>query len=184
MRNCLKGLGSLLVLGLAAPVLAAPDKPVWPLTLREGLPATLPGYAAAPKDELPEDNENEMGKYVEIGRFFQRIESPTSTKQFRVVIQDYEGGKDLAGALHQATGEAKKTAGVEAKELELSGRRTFVVTDRSQGKPATLVTIVVTPARLVLGQGANVAGDEALALIKLVDLAKVATVKKETAAKN
>ena len=106
----------------AAWSLAAPaDKPVWPLTLREGLPATLPGYAAAPKDELPEDNENEMGKYVEIGRFFQRIESPTSTKQFRVVIQDYEGGKDLAGALRQAIGEAKKTSGVEAQRARALG---------------------------------------------------------------
>jgi hypothetical protein len=172
------------LLALAAPLVQAADKPVWPLTLREGLPATLPGYAPAPKDELPEDNENEMGKYVEIGRFFQRIESPTSTKQFRVVIQDYEGGKDLTAALHQATGEAKKTSGVEAKELDLSGRRTFVVTDRSQGKPATLVTIVVTPTRLVLGQGANVAGDEALGLIKIVDLVKVAGVKKEAPGKN
>ena len=37
---------------------AAPDKPTWPLTLREGLPASLPGYAAAPTDSLPDESEN------------------------------------------------------------------------------------------------------------------------------
>ena len=36
-------------------LLAVPEKPVWPLTLREGLPATLPGYAAAPTESLPEE---------------------------------------------------------------------------------------------------------------------------------
>jgi hypothetical protein len=151
---------------------------VWPLTLREGLPSTLPGYAPAPKDELPDTYENEMGKYVEIGRFFQRIESPTSTKQFRIAIQDYEGGKDLTASLRSAVAEAKK-AGVEAKELDISGRKTFVVTDRSQARPTTLLTVIVTPARLVLGQGSNVTGDEAIGLIKAVDFAKVAAIRKE-----
>ena len=60
---------------------AAPDKPAWPLTLREGLPASLPGYAAAPTDPLPDDSENEMGPYVEGSRFFQRIERSTSPKR-------------------------------------------------------------------------------------------------------
>jgi hypothetical protein len=161
-------------LGLSAPA----DHPVWPLTLREGLPQTLPGYAAAPKDELPDSYENEIGKYIEIGRFFQRIESPTSTKQFRIAIQDYEGGKDLMASLRTAVSEAKK-AGVETRELDISGRKTFVVTDRSQPRPTTLLTIVVTPSRLVLGQGSNVTGDEAIGLIKAVDLAKVAAIKKE-----
>jgi hypothetical protein len=164
-------------LGVGGSLVALPDKPVWPLTLRDGLPATLPGYAAAPKDELPEDYENEMGKYVEIGRFFQRIESPTSTKQFRVVIQEYQGGKDLAAPLRKAFEEAKKTASVEAKDTEVSGRRAFVVTDRSQGRPTTLVTVIVTPARLVLGQGGNVTGEEAISLIKRVDFARVEAVK-------
>jgi hypothetical protein len=52
-----------LCLQLGAPVLlpAVPDKPVWPLTLREGLPVSLPGYAAAPTDTLPDESENEMG---------------------------------------------------------------------------------------------------------------------------
>jgi len=52
---------AILPIGLLAgsPVLqAAPDKPAWPLTLREGLPASLPGYAAAPTDSLPDESEN------------------------------------------------------------------------------------------------------------------------------
>jgi hypothetical protein len=156
---------------------AAPDKPAWPLTLREGLPASLPGYAAAPTDSLPDESENEMGQYVEVSRFFQRIESATSTKQFRLAIQDYGIGKDLVAALRKAFTEAKQ-AGVEARELEVSGHKTFAVTDRSSGRPTTLVTVIVTPSRLVLGQGANVSADEALALVKTVDFAKVLAVKK------
>ena len=156
---------------------AAPDKPAWPLTLREGLPALLPGYAAAPTDSLPDESENEMGQYVEVSRFFQRIESATSTKQFRLAIQDYGSGKDLAAALRKAFTEAKQ-AGVETREVEMSGHKTFVVTDRSSGRPTTLVTVIATPSRLVLGQGANVSGDEALALVKAVDFAKVVAVKK------
>lgn len=156
---------------------AAPEKPAWPLTLREGLPASLPGYAAAPMDSLPDESENEMGQYVEVGRFFQRIESATSTKQFRLAIQDYGSGKDLLAALRKAFAEAKQ-AGVEARELEVSGHKTFVVTDRSSGRPTTLVTVILTPSRLVLGQGANVSADEALALVKAVDFAKSAAVKK------
>src|SRR5215472_14612885 len=92
MQDPWRSMGITLLL-FAAPALASPaEHPVWPLTLREGLPANLPGYAPAPKDELPDTYENEMGKYVEIGRFFLRIESATSTKQFRVAIQDYDGG--------------------------------------------------------------------------------------------
>ena len=166
-----------LLLGAADPLRGTPDKPAWPLTLREGLPATLPGYAAAPTDTLPDESENEMGPYVEVSRFFQRIESPTSTKQFRLAIQDYGSGKDLAAPLRKAFAEAKQ-AGVETREVEVSGHKTFVVTDRSSGRPTTLVTVIVTPSRLVLGQGANVSGDEALQLVKSVDFAKVLAVKK------
>ena len=167
---------------LGAPVLlrAVPEKPAWPLTLREGLPATLPGYAAAPTDTLPDESENEMGPYVEVSRFFQRIESPTSTKQFRLAIQDYGTGKDLVAALRKAFAEAKQV-GVETREVEVSGHKTFVVTDRSSGRPTTLVTVIVTPSRLVLGQGANVPGDEALQLVKAVDFARVLSVKKADA---
>jgi hypothetical protein len=156
---------------------ASPDKPSWPLTLREGLPVTLPGYAAAPTDRLPDEAENEMGSYVEVSRFFQRIESQSSTKQFRIAVQDYASGKDLAASLRGAVAEAKK-AGAETRETEISAHKTFVVTDRSTGRPTTLVTVIVLPSRLVLGQGANVPAEEAVELIKSVDFAKVAAVKK------
>ncbi len=118
-----------------------------------------------------------MGQYVEVSRFFQRIESATFTKQFRLAIQDYASGKDLGAALRKAIGEAKK-AGVETRELEVAGYKAFVVTDRSSGRPTTIVTVILTPSRLVLGQGANVAGDEALTLVKAVDFAKAVAVKK------
>ena len=161
--------------GLCVPFLlnALPDKPAWPLVLREGLPVRLPGYAAAPSDPLPEENENEMGAYVEVSRFFQRIESQSFAKQFRIAVQDYGSGKDLVPALRKAFAEARQTSGVEAKETEISGHKVFVVTDRSSGRPTTLVTVIVTPGRLVLGQGANVAGDEAARLVQAVDFAKV-----------
>ncbi len=160
---------------LCAPLLlnALPDKPVWPLVLREGLPVRLPGYAAAPSDPLPEEDENEMGAYVEVSRFFQRVESPSSTKQFRLAVQDYGSGKDVVPALRKAFTQARQTAGVEARETEISGHKMFVVTDRSSGRPTTLVTVIVMPGRLVLGQGANVPGDEATRLIQAVDFAKV-----------
>jgi N-acetylglutamate synthase-like GNAT family acetyltransferase len=143
---------------------ATQDNPTWPLTLREGLPASLPGYAAAPTDRLPEDAENEMGPYVEVARFFQRIESQTSTKQFRIAIQDYTSGKDLGASLRAAFAETKKTKGIETRETEVSGHKIFVVTDRSTGRPTTLATVIVLPSRLVLGQGANVTAEEALQL--------------------
>jgi hypothetical protein len=166
-----------LLFGAPVSLRAAPDKPVWPLTLREGLPVSLPGYAAAPMESLPDESENEMGQYVEVSRFFQRIESATSTKQFRLAIQDYGTGKDLLPSLRKAFGEAKQ-AGVEARELGMSGHKTFVVTDRSTGRPTTLVTVILTPSRLVLGQGANVTGEEALQLVRAFDFAKVLAVKK------
>ena len=157
-----------------APGIAAPEKPVWPLTLREGLPATLPGYEAAPRDPLPEEGENEMGKYTEVSRFFQRIENPNSTKQFRLAVQDYGAGSDLQAAIRKAFTEASRAGEVEAREVQISGSKAFVVTDRSSGRPTTLVTVIVTPSRLVLGQGANVAGEEAARLVGRVDLARIA----------
>jgi hypothetical protein len=166
-----------LVIGAPVSLRAAPDKPAWPLTLRDGLPASLPGYAAAPTESLSDESENEMGQYVEVSRFFQRIESATSTKQFRLAVQDYGSGKDLLAALRKAFAEAKQ-AGVETRELDVSGHKTFAVTDRSTGRPTTLVTVIVTPSRLVLGQGANVSGEEALQLVKAVDFARILAVKK------
>ena len=47
-------LGFFGALALAAP----PDKPVWPLTLREALPVQMTGWVAAPRDELPDEDEN------------------------------------------------------------------------------------------------------------------------------
>lgn len=152
---------------------ALPDAPRWPLTLREGLPAVLPGWAAAPTDSLPEENENAMGAYIEVSRFFQRIESQSSTKQFRVAVQDYGPGSDLLPQLRKAVSEAGRS-GAETRELDVAGHRAFVVTDRSTGKPTTIVTVFVSGGRLVLGQGANVAGEEALKLVRLVDYPKVA----------
>ncbi len=176
VRYFLLALG--LAVGVSWPASAAPGKPVWPLTLREGLPTALPGYAAEPSDSLPEEDENEMGAYTEVARFFQRIESPTSTKQFRLAIQDYRSGKDLQGAIRKAVAEARRAPAVETRELEVSGLKAFVVTDRSGRNPTTMVTVLVTPSRLVLAQGANVAGDEALKLLRHIDFAKVAAVKR------
>ena len=172
------------VLVLAALCLAgragAADKPVWPLTLREGLPASIPGFAAAPSDPLPEDSENEMGPHVEVSRFFQRIESKSSTSQFRVAIQDYADGKDRTPELRKAFQQAKQTGAVETRELDVSGRKAFLVTDRSSGRPTTLITVVAAPSRLVLGEGANVSPEEAIKLIGVVDMARVVAIKRAT----
>ena len=165
-------------LSLAARAGGAPDKPVWPLTLREGLPASLPGFAAAPSDPLPEDSENEMGAHVEVSRFFQRIESKSSTSQFRIAIQDYAAARDLTPDLRKAFQQAKQTGAVETREVEFAGRKAFLVTDRSSGRPTTLVTVVAAPSRLVLGEGANVGPDEAIRLVNLVDMARVVAIKK------
>ena len=169
---------SLLVLPFlgASPALARPDAAKWPLTLRDGLPTALAGWAAAPSDPLPEEDENAMGRYTEVGRFFQKVESSRSTKQFRLSVQDYGAGRDLTAQLKNAFSEAA-SSGVETRSLEIGRYRAFVVTDRSAGKPTTIVTVIVSPSRLVLGQGANVAGDEAVALVRNVDLARVAAAK-------
>jgi len=151
----------------------APGSARWPLTLRAGLPATLAGWNAAPTDPLPDEGENGMGRYTEVSRFFQKIESSTSTKQFQIAVQDYGAGKDLGGELKKAFTEASKS-GAETKETAVSGLKAFVVTDRSSGKPATIVTVLVSGGRLVLGEGANMTGDEAARLLQSVDFAKIA----------
>ena len=156
----------------AAAALALPEKTSWPSTLRDGIPKTLPGWESAPRDPLPDTDENEMGTYTEVSRFFQKIE-PSRAKQFRIVVQDYGKGADLEAAIRKAVGDSAK-AGADATEVKLGKLSAFAVTDHSQGQPTTLVTIVVTPARLVLGQGANVERDEALKLLALVDFARVA----------
>lgn len=155
-------------------IVALPNEPAWPLTLREGLPVSLPGWTAAPSDPLPEEGENEMGKYTEVARFFQKIEAPSSAKQFRVAVQDYGSGKDLAQPIRKAFVEASGAPNVHAREVELGGVKAFVVTDRSGRNPTTLVTVVVRPFRLVLGQGANVDAPEAIDLVRRVDFGKIA----------
>jgi hypothetical protein len=162
---------------VAAALSALPGKATWPLSLREGLPTELPGYSAAPRDPLPDTDENEMGVYTEVSRFFQRIESPTSVRQFRLVVQDYGAGKDLAGAIRKAVSEASRAPNVETREVKVSGLPAFAVTDRSSGNPTTLVTVVATPSRLVLAQGANVEAAEALKLLGHVDFEKVINAK-------
>jgi hypothetical protein len=151
----------------------SPQKPSWPLTLQEGIPKELPGgWQAAPRDPLPDTDENEMGTYTEVSRFFQKIE-PRSSRQFRIAVQDYGSGKDLEGAIRTAMADAAKT-GVETAEVKIGGLPAYAVTDRSQGQPTTLVTVVVTPGRLVLGQGANVEQKEAVSLLGRVDFARIA----------
>lgn len=114
-----------------------------------------------------------MGRYTQVSRFFQKIESPSSTKQFQVSVQDYGAGNDLLPQLRQAVVDATRN-GVETREIDLAGHRAFVVTDASTGKPISIVTVVVTARRLVLGAAANVSGDEAIKLVKSVDCSKVA----------
>ncbi len=146
----------------------------WPLVLLDGLPAVLFGWTAAPTDPLPDEGENGMGHYTEVSRFFQKIDSPTVTHQFQVSVQDYGPGKDVVPELRRAVAEAAK-AGVETREAEVAGHRAYVVTDKSTGKPITIVTVVVSNGRLVLGAGSNVPSDEALQLVKKVDFGRVAS---------
>jgi hypothetical protein len=43
-----------------------------------------------------------MGVFTEVSRFFQQIESPTVTRQFRLVVQDYGKEKNLEPELRKA----------------------------------------------------------------------------------
>ena len=106
-----------------------------------------------------------MGVFTEVSRFYQRIESPTVTRQFRLVVQDYGKEKDLESDIRKAVAEAAKAPSVEAKEVKVAGLTAFAVTDRSGGNPTTLVTVVVLPSRLVLAQGANIEREDALKLL-------------------
>jgi hypothetical protein len=159
--------------------IAAQDKPAtaWPGNLRNGLPAQLPGWEAAPRDPLPDTDENEMGVFTQVTRFYQRIESPTVTRQFQFVVQDYGKDKNLEAGIKKAVVEAAKSPSVETKEVSIKGLKAFAVTDRSSGQPTTLVTVVVLPSRLVLAQGANVDRDSAMKLLGYVDFATVAAAK-------
>ena len=176
-----KALIVLLLLAAALPTAAqekAPEKKAaWPLSLADGLPKELPGYVAAPTDPLPDTDENDMGVFTEVSRFFQRIESPTVTRQFRLVVQDYSKEKTVEADLKKAMAEAATHQGVEVRDAVLSGHKAFAVTDRTGINPTTLVTVIVLPSRLVLAQGANVDRDAALKLLTYVDFPRVAATK-------
>jgi hypothetical protein len=171
MRSALP---ALLLLAAAVAATAQDRKTGWPLSLADGLPKELPGYVTAPTDPLPNTDENDMGVFTEVSRFFQRIESPTVTRQFRLVVQDYGKEKNLEPEIRKAVAEAAKAPSVEAKEVKVAGSTAFAVTDRSSGNPTTLVTVLVMPSRLVLAQGANVDRDGALKLLARVDFPRVA----------
>jgi hypothetical protein len=162
---------------VAAALSGQERKTAWPLSLADGLPKELPGYVAAPTDPLPNTDENDMGIFTEVSRFFQRIESPTVTRQFRLVVQDYGKEKSLEPEIRKAVAEAAKAPSVEARDVKIAGLNAFAVTDRSSGNPTTLITVVVLPSRLVLAQGANVDRDAALKLLSAVDFPKVAAAK-------
>lgn len=164
-------------LSLAAQEKAPERKTAWPLSLADGLPKQLPGYQAAPSDPLPDTDENEMGVFTQVARFFQRIESATVTRQFQLVVQDYGKDKDLEPEIRKAVTEAATHPSVEVKDVMLAGLKAFAVTDRSSGNPTTLVTVLVLPSRLVLAQGANVDRDTALKLLSYVDFPKIAATK-------
>ena len=166
------------VLTLVAWTTVAQEKKTsWPLSLADGLPKALPGYSAAPSDPLPNTDENDMGIFTEVSRFFQQIESPTVTRQFRLVVQDYGKEKKLEPELRKAMAEAAKAPSVEIKEVKVAGHTAFAATDRSGLNPTTLVTVVVLPSRLVLAQGANVDREMALKLLGNVDFERVAATK-------
>jgi hypothetical protein len=166
-----------LAFALVLPLLAQERKTAWPLSLADGLPKELPGYQAAPSDPLPDTDENDMGVFTEVSRFFQRIESPTVTRQFRLVVQDYGKEKNLEPEIRKAVAESAKVSSVEAKDVKVAGFPALAVTDRSTGNPTTLVTVIVLPSRLVLAQGANVDRDAALKLLAYVDLPRIAATK-------
>ena len=149
----------------------------WPKSLADGLPKELPGYQAAPTDPLPDTDENEMGVFTQVARFFQRIESPTITRQFQLVVQDYGRDKALEPEIRKAVAEAATHPNVEVKDVAIAGLKAFAVTDRSSGNPTTLITVVVLPSRLVLAQGANVDRDTAIKLLSHVDFPRVAAAK-------
>jgi len=179
-----RSVNAALVLALLVPALAAspapeptPPAPGWPGSLRLGLPASLPGYESAPKDPYPDTDENGMGVYTQVSRRYQRIESATVARSLVLVVQDYGRGKDLLGAIREATKEAGKTSGFTAREQSLGGRAAFVVFHREGEKPVTVVTVIASPARLVLAVADNIDEAETLKLVSKVDFQKIADAK-------
>lgn len=169
-----------LLLPLAA---AAPDPPptptsaTWPGSLRNGFPPELRGYATAPKDPFPDTEENEMGIYTQVSRRYQQIQSATFAKSLVLIVQDYGKGKDLTSALRNAMREAGKVQGFTAREEAIAARPAFVVFHREGEKPVTVVTVMATPSRVVLGLGDNIDQAETLKLLSQVDYQKIASAK-------
>src|SRR6266542_3692135 len=93
---------AVLLFAVACCAAAQQRKTAWPLSLADGLPEELPGYIAAPTDPLPNTDENDMGVFTEVSRFFQRIESSTMARQYRLVVQDYGKEKNLEPEIRKA----------------------------------------------------------------------------------
>jgi hypothetical protein len=149
-------------------------KAAWPLSLADGFPKEIPGYAAAPRDPLPDTDENAMGVFTQVARFYQRIESPTVTRQFQLVVQDYGKDKNLEAEIRKAVAEAGKVQGIEARDVMVGGLKALAVTDRTGPTPTTLITVIVLPSRLLLAQCGNLDRDAALKLVSYVDFPRIA----------
>lgn len=174
--------GVLLVLWLlngavpAAPLAAEQEtrkKNAWPGSLRDGLPESLPGFTTAPVDPFPDTDENAMGPYTQVSRRYQRIES-SSARVLVLLVQDYGNKTNLLAALRDASREAGKSRGIESREQEIAGRKAFVLVDRTAANPVTIVTVLVTPSRLLLAHGDNLREEETLKLVARVDFARIA----------
>jgi hypothetical protein len=174
----------MLALAILLPLAAAspdqqptPTSATWPGSLRNGFPAELRGYATAPKDPFPDTDENEMGIYTQVSRRYQQIQSATFAKSLVLIVQDYGRGKDLTASLRNAMREAGKVPGFTAREDTIAARPAFVVFHREGEKPVTVVTVMATPSRVVLGLGDNIGEAETLKLLSQVDFQKVAGAK-------
>ena len=176
---------AILALALLVPLLRAAADPQpqptpgsgWPGSLRSGLPSELPGYESAPKDPYPDTDENGMGIYTQVSRRYQRIESATVARSLVLVVQDYGRGKDLTGAIRDATKEAGKASGFSSREQAIGGRPGFLVFHREGDKPVTVVTVIASPSRLVLAVADNIDETETLKLVSRVDFQKIADAK-------
>ena len=172
---------SAIALALLLPLAAAgpdpeptPSSATWPGSLRNGLPVELRGYASAPKDPLPDTDENAMGLYTQVSRRYQRIESAMLARVLVLLVQDYGKGKDLTAAIRDATREAGKTEGFLGREQAIGGRPGFLVFHREGAKPITVVTVLATPSRLLLAVAENIDEAETLKMLSQVDLQKIA----------
>jgi hypothetical protein len=154
-----------------------PSSATWPGSLRAGLPVELKGYAAAPKDPLPDTDENAMGIYTQVSRRYQRIESAQLARALVLLVQDYGKGKDLAAAIRDATREAGKIEGFSSRELSIGGRPGFLVFHKEGARPITVVTVLATPSRLVLAVAENIEEVDTLKMLAQVDLQKIASAK-------